>query len=92
VLGGRVGAAQVSDGTLVRLWSREHRTEPEQGGRPMKLFLFDDVPGDTKIAVNPDQIRYLRAGPEGQVVIVFDQEHSVTVAGTLTDVVSHLKS
>jgi hypothetical protein len=58
----------------------------------MKLFLFDDVPGDTKIAVNPDQIRFLREGPDGQVTIVFDKDHSVTVAGTLTDVVSHLKS
>lgn len=58
----------------------------------MKLFLFDDVPGETKVAVNPEQIRYLRAGPENQVVIVFDNEHSITVAGTLPDVVAHLKS
>jgi len=57
-----------------------------------QLLLFDDVPGDIKIAVNPDQVRFVRAGPEGQVVIVFDREHSVTVAGTLEDVVSHLKA
>ena len=37
----------------------------------MKLFLFDDVPGDTKIAVNPDQVRFLRERPDGQVTIVF---------------------
>ena len=58
----------------------------------MELYLFDDVPGDTKVAVNPDQIRFIRSGPEGRVLIVFDQEHSITVAGNLTDVVAHLKS
>ena len=57
----------------------------------MNLFLFDDVPGETKIAVNPDQVRFLREGPTGQVTIVFEQDHSITVAGTLADVVSHLK-
>jgi hypothetical protein len=58
----------------------------------MELYLFDDVPGDMKVAVNPAQVRFVRAGPDGQVVIVFDQEHSITVAGTLTDVVAHLKA
>ena len=58
----------------------------------MDLFLFDDVPGDMKIAINPNQVRFVRPGPAGQVLIVFDKDHSVTVAGTLEDVVSHLKS
>jgi len=58
----------------------------------MDLFLFDDVPGDMKIAINPTQVRFVRPGPQGQVLIVFDKDHSVTVAGTLEDVISHLKS
>lgn len=57
-----------------------------------QLFLLDDVPADTKIAINPELVRFIRPGPEGQVVIVFDQEHSITVRGSLVDVVSHLKS
>jgi hypothetical protein len=58
----------------------------------MNLFLFDDTVSETKIAINPDQVRFVRAGSDGRVTIVFDQEHSVTVRGTLEDVVSHLKS
>lgn len=57
-----------------------------------QLLLFDDIPGDMKIAINPDQVRFVRSGPEGRVLIVFDQEHSVTVAGTLQDVVAQLKT
>jgi hypothetical protein len=58
----------------------------------MELFLFDDALADAKIAINPDQVRFIRAGSDGRVTVVFDQEHSVTVKGTLEDVVSHLKS
>jgi hypothetical protein len=58
----------------------------------MDMFLFDDAVADVKIAINPDLVRFVRAGPDGRVTIVFDSEHSVSVRGTLEDVVSHLKS
>lgn len=58
----------------------------------MNLFLFNDTMADAEVAVNPDQVRYVRGGTEGKVTIVFDEDHSITVAGTLSEVITQLKS
>lgn len=57
----------------------------------MNLLLFNDTMSDGEVAVNPDQVRFVRRATDDKVTIVFDKDHSITVEGTLTDVVSHLK-
>ncbi|HEY0113931.1 MAG TPA: hypothetical protein VGB59_12405 [Allosphingosinicella sp.] len=55
----------------------------------MRLVVLNKAGEPGKIAINPDRVTHLRAGP-GNFVDVFFRDTKVAVAGTFEDVVNKL--
>ncbi len=55
----------------------------------MKLVQFFKPNSDRPIFVNPDQVRYVTESGNN-IRITFDNDHAVSVAGAIEDVVAEL--
>ena len=57
----------------------------------MKFVTCTDAINNVDVAVNMERVRFVRRATNARVLVVFDDKHTLTIAGTLEEVLQKLK-